>query len=179
VPAGRRLASLIAVAIAVAACGRGQEPPQPTETLVPEVVGFIEGDASAPPIGLEGGEAFEPPKSVNVERIRNWPADARSEPDGIHEGDLLFGGARDDGSWWYQLVIGGFPRPACVLVYGGSFDRGDAVQLSSGVILPKAEGFEIRDPAPGPSSWFPGHAADAICVDLDGRAIYFQPFHPR
>ena len=172
------MAVLSALVIALSACGRGPAPLQPTEMLTPTVVGFIDRDSAAPPIPLAGGEVFGPPPGVPGERIRNWPADAASEPDGIHEGDLLLGGTRADGTWWYQLIVGGFPRPACVLVAGGSFDRGDAIQLSSGIMLPKADGFEIRDPEPGPSNWFPGHAADAICVDADGHAVYFQPFHP-
>jgi hypothetical protein len=141
------------------------------------VVGVIAETVSDPPVALVGGKQFSPDTGAHVGRIKNWPADTAAEAEGLSEGLLLLGGERADGSWWYELA--GFAGPnehGCWPIYGGSFDRGEAVQLSSGLWLTKAPGFEIRDSAHEDMQWFPGHSDDYICVDEQGRAVYFGPF---
>ena len=162
--------------VVVAACSRGPEPPAPTEELVPTIVGVVEEAAEAPPVALRGGVTFAPPPGAPVERVRNWPERITDEPEGIYPNLLLLGGQRADGSWWYELA--GFVEseiPECWTIVGGSFDRGNAVQLSSGLVLPKAAGFETRPDYPtDKKDWFPGHQDDSICVDDQGRAVRFD-----
>jgi hypothetical protein len=138
----------------------------------------IDQAASAPPVDLRGGTQFAPPAGAAVARIKNWPADDLSEPDGLTTGLLLLGGERPDGSWWYELAgFGDGPNAdGCWLIYGGSFDEGETVRLSSGLRLTKAPGFDIRPDGYDDVEWFPGHTYDAICVDELGRAAYFQAF---
>ena len=144
---------------------------------MPSIIGYIEHDASSSPIKLEGGLRLDPPPGTRVERLRNTPDNLNYEPEGIEAGDFLIGGECADGSWWYELVDTSLPRDKCEFVYGGSFDRGDAVQLATGVVLPKVKGFVIEDADPEPSRWFPGRGPDSICVDAQGRAVFFRPFH--
>jgi hypothetical protein len=162
--------------VVVAACSRGPEPPAPTEDLVPTVVGVVQDPVVAPPVSLRGGSTFAPPADAEVERVKNWPARETDEAEGILPNLLLLGGQRPDGSWWYQLAGFRGMSDGCWTVVGGSFDEGDAVQLSSGLVLPKAPDFEIRTHGQDDVQWFPGHQDDSICVDDQGRAVYFDAF---
>ncbi len=164
------------IATTVLACSRGPNPPAPAEDLTPTIVGVITG-SSGLPVGLRGGKTFDPPPGSVVGRIKNWPAGDIYEPDGLPIGGLLLGGERADGSWWYELA--GFYGPTndgCWSIFGGSFDEGDSVRLSSGLRLPKAPEFAIRTHGHDDVDWFPGHQDDSICVDEQGRAVYFDAF---
>jgi hypothetical protein len=143
----------------------------------PNDCGVIENSASVLPVTLRGGEMFEPPASSKVDRLDNWPVGDVGDAEGLIANVLLLGGRRADGSWWYELA--GFPGPnqdGCWSIYGGSFDEGESVRLSSGLRLPKAAGFEIRTHGHDDVQWFPGHQDDSICVDDEGRAVYFDAF---
>jgi hypothetical protein len=108
-------------------------------------------------------------------RLRNWPAHPATEAEGLLPGVLLLGGERPDGTWWYELA--GFRGPegdGCWPIFGGSFDEGGTVRLSSGLRLPKAPDFVIRTYGHDDVEWFPGHQDDSICVDEQGRAVYFD-----
>jgi hypothetical protein len=174
----RQTMALFVLVGAVTSCSRGPAPPAPTEDLTATVVGVIDAATTAPPFVLRGRARFAPPPGASVERVKNWPGTATSEPDEPTSGLLLLGGQRTDGSWWYELAgFGDGPnQDGCWLIYGGSFDVGDAVVLSSGLRLPKAPSFEIRAEGHDDVDWFPGHQDDAICVDEQGRAVYFQAF---
>jgi hypothetical protein len=172
-----RLAVVLFLALTVAACSRGPNPPSPTEELIPSTVGVIVSAAVAPPISLRDGRKFAPPPGSTVERIKNWPAWDTYEAEGIFPDLLLLGGQRPDGSWWYQLAGSDGPNDeGCWRIGGGSFEEGDRIRLSSGLVLPKAPGFEIRADGHEDSQWFPGHQDDSICVDEQGRAVYFDAF---
>ena len=176
-PSAWWLASGLVLAVVLVGCSRGPEPPVPTESLVPSVIGVVAEAAAGPPISLRAGTTFAPPTSARVDRIWNWPAGTSDQATGVIPELLLLGGERTDGSWWYQLA--GFPGPnadGCWVVVGGSFDRGDSVQLSSGLILPKAPNFEIRTHGHDDVEWFPGHQDDSICINELGQAEYFDAF---
>lgn len=163
---------------ALGACSRGPAPPSPTQDLTATVVGVIERTADGFPAQLRGGTQFAPAPGASVERIKNWPGADTAELPGLTSGLLLLGGERADGSWWYELAgFGDGPNEdGCWLIYGGSFDDGQTVRLSSGLRLPKAPSFEILDEGHDDVEWFPGHQDDAICVDEQGRAAYFDAF---
>jgi hypothetical protein len=174
----RQIARVTALVVLIAGCSRGPTPPSPTEDLVPTQVGVIASTNEMLPVRFSGGGEFAPPPGATVERVRNWPATdsspAATDPDRLSAGTLLLGGQRPDGSWWYQLADF-VSNDGCRRIYGGSFDDGDSVRLSSGLRLPKAPGFEIR--AHGRSTdVFPGHQDDVICIDDQGRAVYFELF---
>lgn len=127
------------------------------------------------PMILLNDVRFEPPAGAAVRRITNWPA--TNEPDENASNLLLLAGASSDGSWGYELA--GYSGPnedGCWGIYGGSFDDGDSVRLSSGLRLPKAPTFSIHDGGHSDVEWFPGHEGDQICVDEQGRAMYFIAF---
>ena len=175
------LVAIVAAAIAFGGCSRGPNPPAPTEDLVPTVVGVIASNApSAAPVALTNGTIFAPPAGAPVERIKNWPASDTYGAEGITPGLLLLGGSRPDGSWWYEIAgIGGGPdSEGCWSIYGGSWDEGDSVRFSSGLRLPKAPGFRIETHGHDSDNvqWFPGHQDDSICIDAQGRALYFDAF---
>lgn len=172
-----RIVAVFVLLTALSACSRGPTPPSPTEDLTPTIVGVIDATVSALPVTLRGGETFAPPAGARVDRLDNWPADDVGEAEGLIADVLLLGGERPDGSWWYELA--GFAGPnedGCWSIYGGSFDEGDSVRFSSGLRLPKADGFEIRTYGHDDAQWFPGHQDDSICVDDEGRAVYFDAF---
>ena len=172
----RQAMAFLVLGSALAACSRGPAPPPPTEDLTATVVGVINDAAPGLPVDLQGGTQFSPQPGVAVERIKNWPGG--DEPEGLAEGLLLLGGQRPDGSWWYELAgFGEGPNDdGCWSIYGGSFDEGETVRLSSGLRLPKAPSFEILDEGHDDVDWFPGHQDDSICVDEHGRAVYFGAF---
>lgn len=176
----RARAGLVIVFVLVtslSACSRGPTPPSPTEDLTPTTVGVIETSTSALPVTLRGGGTFAPPVGSRVDRLDNWPTNDVSEAEGLIADVLLLGGRRADGSWWYELAgFTGANEDGCWSIYGGSFDEGDSVRLSSGLRLPKAAGFEIRAHSHDDVQWFPGHQDDGICVDESGRAVYFDAF---
>jgi hypothetical protein len=170
-------ALLLIVVVTVVGCSRGPSPPQPTETLRPTTVGVVIATASgAPPFGLRGGGRFEVPPGAMVRRLTNWPADPADEPDELGPGMLLLGGQAADGSWWYEVAGFGPTGDGCWPIYGGSFDRGDSVQFSSGLEVPKAPTFEIRSHGHSSVGAFPGHQDDSVCIDDQGRATYFDLF---
>lgn len=124
---------------------------------------------------LHNDVRFEPPAGATVRRITNWPG--TNEPDESASNLLFLAGPVGDGSWWYELA--GYSGPnedGCWAIWGGSFDEGDSVRLSSGLRLPKAPTFEIRHQGHPDVDWFPGHQDDQICVDEQGRALYFTAF---
>ena len=173
-----QIARFCTLALLIAACSRGPTPPSPTEDLVPTHVGVIASTDETMPVRFSGGGEFAPPPGATVDRIRNWPSTdsnpGANDPDRLMAGTLLLGGQRSDGSWWYELAdFAG--DDGCHRILGGSFDDGESVRLSSGLRLPKAPGFEIR--AHGRSTQvFPGHQDDIICVDDQGRAVFFELF---
>jgi hypothetical protein len=153
-----------------ATCTRGPEPPAPREELIPSVVGVIKEAASAPPVALR----------ARVNWVKNWPGEA-DEAEGLYSETLLLGGQRPDASWSYELA-GWNDADGCWFIFGGSFDRGDTVQFSSGLTVPKAPGFEIRGDITGERidrEGFPGHEGDLICLDETERAVFFLLFQPR
>lgn len=169
----RRLAVAALVVICLgAACTRGPAPPEPTEDLRAATVGIVETGQSGDGVELRGGERFPSAAGVAPQRLVNWPADSKRQPADMEPGSLLLGGQRADGSWWYQLASLG---NECWEVLGGAFDRGDAVQFSTGVIVPKAPGFELRTHGTEGNP-FPGHAWDVTCLSGDGEAVYFDLF---
>ena len=175
----QRISTEVAVAallFSTMACSRGPSPPEPREDLTPSIVGVIDQVVSANEVTFVNGGTFAPPPEAEVERLKNWPGSEAAEPPLTSSGNLLLGGVREDGSWWYQLA--GYAGPneeGCWPVYGGSFDRGASIQFSSGLIAPKAGAFEVR--ANGHSGdWFPGHQDDNVCLNSDGQAVYFQLF---
>jgi hypothetical protein len=177
-----RLVSLLSVAVALAACSRGPAPPAPTEDLTPTFIGVIAKQVATPPVLLRGDRTFPPSPGASVERIRNWPdLDAPADPFAdfprLDPEVLLLAGQRSDGVWWYELADGA-NQDGCHMIYGGSFDEGDTVRLSSGLRLPKAPGFNVRGGGRvlDDVDSFPGHGGDGICVDEQGRAIYFNRF---
>jgi len=178
------LAMAVTLAIVLAGCSRGPSPPAPTEDLTPTVIGVIGEQAGTLPVSLVGGSTFPPSSSASVVRIRNWPnLDAPQDPSEdlvrLDPGVLLLAGQRADGSWWYELAgEGGSVDEGCWTIRGGSFDEGDSVRLSSGLRLPKAPGFRIETHGHDSDNvqWFPGHGGDGICIDEQGRAVYFDAF---
>ncbi len=169
----------LALALAVSGCSRGPNPPSPTEDLTPTVVGVIAADATANlPVPLTNNTMFAPPASAVVQRIKNWPGGPANEVEGFEPDTLLLGGSRPDGSWWYELAGFGVGDEHCWRIAGGSFDEGGSVWLSSGLRLPKAPGFRIETHGHDGDNvqWFPGHQDDGICVDAQGRAVYFEAF---
>jgi hypothetical protein len=154
----------------------------PTEDLSPSVVGVIDEFAAALPVKLDGGLIFAPPPGARVERIYNWPADSSDdglyEPMGLDEEQLLLGGQRPDGSWWYELAGHSSDGACYATIQGGSFDAGDSVRFSSGLRLPKAPGFNVQGEGRvlGDDAGFPGHNGDNICIDKQGRAVWFERF---
>jgi hypothetical protein len=171
-----RAAGMVVLALLLAACSRGPTPPSPTEDLVPTQVGVIASTDETMPVRFSAGGEFAPPPGATVDRIWNWPSTESTHwatnPDRLSAGTLLLGGQRPDGSWWYQLADFA-SNDGCHRIAGGSFDEGDSVRLSSGLRLPKAPGFEIRDHGSGVQA-FPGHQADVICIDEQGRAVFFD-----
>jgi hypothetical protein len=154
---------------------RGLEPPHPTEDFRASIVGVV-AQSSPPSITLASGVVF-PPTGVAASRLKNWPASPASEEDVARPGSLLLGGQRVDGTWWYELAgFGGPNSDGCWSVYGGSFDEGDSVWFSSGLRVPKAATFEVRPIGQKSVQPFPGHAADSVCLDTSGRALYFDLF---
>jgi hypothetical protein len=167
---------LAIVVVLLAACSRGPAPPSPVAELTAEIVAVVADGADHPPIVLADGSEF-PPGAAEAERIWNWPAERGSDEGAIREGSLLLGGQRDGDRWWYQIAgVGGPTDGACWLVVGGSWDRGDSVWFSSGLLVPKAPGFEVRLHGHEGIDAFPGHQDDAVCLSADGRAIYFDRF---
>ena len=177
-----RMAMAATLAIAIAGCSRGPSPPAPTEDLTPTVIGVIAEQTATLPVRLVGDKTFPPSSSASVVRIRNWPdLDAPKDPFAdlvrLDPGVLLLAGQRADESWWY--VLADTPnQDGCHSIRGVSFDEGDSVRLSSGLRLPKAPGFRIETHGHDSDSihWFPGHGDDSICVDEQGRAVYFDAF---
>jgi hypothetical protein len=174
----RQVGGVIALVVLIAGCSRGPTPPSPTEDLVPTQVGVIASTNEMLPVTFAGGGEFAPPPGSTVDRIQNWPSTASTptakDPDRLMAGTLLLGGHRSDGTWWYELVDFA-SDDGCHRITGGSFDDGDSVRLSSGLRLPKAPGFEIRSYGRS-TDVFPGHQDDVICIDDQGRAVYFELF---
>jgi len=159
----------------VSSLQRGPAPPQPTANLYPSIVGEIVRTHADGSVELQDGTTFPPTRGAQTARIFNWPQEAPGEPIGDESGFLLLAGQRSDGSWWYQIAWGGGEGDGrCWAVGGGSFDLGDKVQFSSGLIVPKAPGFEIRPPEAVGLDTFPGRQDDAVCLDASGRALYFE-----
>ncbi len=170
-----RLGLLLAVVLVGAGCSRGPAAPTPSEDLRPTTVGVVVSTTWALPVTLDDGRVF-PPGSSSVRRIKNWPAGDVREPDEIRDGSLLLAG-RDADGWWFEIAGGFGPDPDdCWPIYGGSFDEGATIRFSSGLRVPKAAGFEIRDSGYHDVQAFPAHQDDYVCVDKLGRAVFFQLF---
>lgn len=142
------------------------------------MVGVVTSATGTLPVTFRGGGGLAPPPGATVERIKNWPGSEAAEPEGPSSGLLLLGGQRADGSWWYELAgYGDGPnQDGCWLIYGGSFDEGDSVRLSSGLRLPKAPGFEIRDdrcslPTEGSYARALQQLADCMVGDIRARGL--------
>jgi len=179
----------LAAVVGLAACGRGAEPPRPTESLVPEIVGVVvrwdwvdcvpgrytldsgqEIVISAIGDGATrcSGRLYTPtPRLSDTElSVSHGHAEPGQE---TTEGDLLLYGHHADGEAWYAAAR---PRndPDCPFeMSGGAWADGDSIHLASGLVLPRAEGFvvdpdNVEDP-------FPLRGADTICVDATGAVL--------
>jgi hypothetical protein len=67
--------------------------------------------------------------------------------------------------------------PSCWVLFGGFFDRHDAVQSSAGLVLPKDAAFAVRDSAATPTSVVANATVGALCVDATGHALYLSIPH--
>lgn len=154
------------------ACSRGPGPPEPTRDLMPTVIGTVTRVESAA-IVLDNG--FVLPMSPPTTRITNWPSDPAVEESEARAGTLVLAGKGSDERWWYELAGSGGPNPdGCWPLFGGSFDRGDTIQFSSGLRVKKAIGFELRLNGHDNVRAFPGRRDDFVCLGHDGTAEYFN-----
>lgn len=171
------LASACLTAVMIAACSRGPNPPVPTEDLTATIIGVVQETRKDVPVELDDGTTFPPDLDAPVRRVRNWPAWSEFEREDIEEGALLLAGPDADGGWWYELVdFFGPSEEGCWFLHGGSFDEGETIRFSSGLRVPKASAFEIRQHGHMDVQAFPGHQDDRICINRAGEAVYFDLF---
>ncbi len=99
-----RLGILVIIAGALTACvAQDPKPPVPAQVLTPTTIGIVADNVDSPPVRLLGGASFAPAAGSDPQRIWEWSTSPEGKPAGIDAGDLLLGGSRADGSWWYGL----------------------------------------------------------------------------
>lgn len=186
----------LAALLALTGCSRAPEPPRPTETLLPDVIGVIVRweflDCAPGRYILDSGREIvistvgdgevrcdgrlytpTPRLSDNDVFVSRGTADDGEE---TTEGDLLFYGVDGDGTPWYAAA---HPEddPDCPFkMRAGAWEEGDYIQLASGLLLPKAEGFtvqpeHVKEP-------FPLRDGDTICLDATGAVVEVRIFVP-
>ncbi len=162
--------TLGSILLVVAACGgRGSEPPRPTRSLEPTVVGVVTAvDTGRSPnvvtlaseqqvtLSRIGGSAAVSSWG-NLDRGFLWLSGSLTEPD-------WFAWAPPNGTLWSgQAKL----DPTCWEVRGGAYEDGAFVHFSAGLRLPKTADFRIaqsyiKDP-------WPARADDVFCVTSTGE----------
>ncbi len=185
---GPRLVVLLLAAATLAGCGgRGPEPPPPPGIRTPDVVGVIVAyDRSSCDLTrytLDTGDEVEVV-------ARQWdfeyecegalwsptPNMAATKPDAnitgvvppggeVSDGGLLLYGEDEFGEWYAVARPGWDDCP--FTIQAGAFDDGGFIHFSSGLRLPKADGFFIVD------DWldepFPLRPEDTMCLTADAE----------
>jgi hypothetical protein len=194
----RRSLLVIAVAILATACGPARSDPAPPTDVVrlPESIGVITRwdywDGVAGRYTLDTGEVVD----LNIGGIKDRPLAQRlsatdiyysiryvgpGEPVGDGLSVLLLAGSDPDGSTWYaaaqQHDEDGLWGRACpfeirgVGVYDGVYDGGHVLHFSTGLVLPKADDFELLFDYDRMEE-FPLRGADPICIDRSATALW-------
>jgi hypothetical protein len=164
-------------------------PARPAEALRPEIIGLIVDFAfwnghdgrytldTGDVVELNAQEQQQLPSTPRVSRTRiafhMSPAAGAPDPPST----LLLVGHRADGLTWYAAANERQGDAVCPFEIAGEavFDEGDRLWFGSGLVLPKADGFEVlpewavKDPYMGEP--FPLGGADQICIDRSGSAL--------
>jgi hypothetical protein len=202
-----RFLTLAAVAaLFVMGCQRTAEPPRPSRSLTPEVVGvateFKWGPCASVLVTLESGQvitvhdaSYGDPACANQPTPAPTPFlfgkadDVRSTFTGQGEsstegyvwergkGPLLFVGT-DDGSPWMAIARWTPKDDWCVEFErgNGAYLDGDRLHMVKGVIVPLAPDFEW--PFGDPDEVFPLRYSDEVCFSSEGAVIRVRPFYP-
>lgn len=195
---GRRSRAIIAFAMLATACGPARsDPALPTDVVrLPERIGVItrwdywEGVAGR--YTLDTGEVVE----LNIGGVKDRPLAQRvsatdiyystgyvgpGEPVGDGLSVLLMAGSDPDGSTWYaaaqQHDEDGLWGRSCpfeirgIGVYDGVYDGDHVLHFSTGLVLHKADDFELVFDYDNIEE-FPLRGAEPICVDRSATALW-------
>jgi len=185
---------VIAVAILATTCGPARSDPAPPTDVVrlPESIGVITRwdywDGVAGRYTLDTGGVVE----LNIGGVKDRPLAQRlsatdiyyptryvgaGEPVGDGLSVLLLVGSDPDGSTWYaaaqQHDEDGLWGRACPFeIRGvGVYDGGHILHFSTGLVLPKADDFDLLFDYDRMEE-FPLRGADPICIDRSGTALW-------